>query len=289
MAPDTDMPGEDNPSPPKSFDDLKAAVTERYPGLSGQLQRIARYLLENPEDSAFATVTSIAGHVDVQPSSLVRFAKAFGYDGFSAMQKVFRSRLISEAPTYRERLRNLRQQRTPEAGAESVLNDFIDEGMAALEQLRQHFDTEAVNAATAMLTEAETVYILARGRAFPVAFYIAYALTGLEKPCRLLDGVGGLTEREARLATAKDALVAVSFRPYSPDVIELVEVLSKAGVQTVAITDSPVSPLALVADAVLETREEERRAFRTLTAPMCLAQTLVMNVGHELIARSGNG
>jgi len=288
MVEESSPNAEPQEEPPASFEEFKAAATERYPGLSGQLQRIARYLLENPNDSALATVTAIAEQVDVQPSSLVRFAKAFGYDGFSSMQKVFRSRLISEAPSYRERLQSLRQQRASQDGPASILNDFVDEGTASLEQLRQHFDAGIMASATQALANAETVFVLARGRAFPVAFYIAYALTGLEMSCRLLDGVGGLTEREAKLATPRDALIAVSFRPYSPDVVDLVETLSSADVPTVAITDSPVSPLALAADVVLETREEEKRAFRTLTAPMCLAQTLVMNVGHEVMARNGS-
>jgi len=274
--------------PPTTFEQLKDAVTERYASLSGQLQRIARFLLEHPNESAFATVTAIAEQVDAQPSSLVRFAKAFGYDGFSAMQQVFRSRLISEAPTYRDRLMSLRQQRDDEGGARSILEDFVDEGTASLEQLRQNFDAEVINAAVETLVGANTIYILARGRAFPVAFYIAYAMTGLELPCRLLDGVGGLTAREAKLATPKDALIAISFRPYSPEVIAIVEEMSARGVPAVAITDSPVSPLALAAKTVLETSEEETRVFRTLTAPMCLAQTLVMSVGHEAMTRNGS-
>lgn len=271
--------------PPENLGELRAAVSGRYAELSGQLKRIAQYLLENPEDAAFATVTAIADHVDAQPSSVVRFAKAFGYDGFSAMQQVFRSQLKSSAPDYRERLMRLRQERMPEDGAETVLNNFVDESIVALDQLRQRFDADLLRDATRVLADAETVYVLARGRAFPVAFYIAYALTGLDKPCRLLDGVGGLSEREARLATSGDALVAISFRPYSADVVELVDTISKCGLRTVAITDSPVSPLALGADVVLETREKEQPAFRTLAAPMCLAQSLVMSVGHELVAR----
>ena len=83
-------------------------------------------------------------------------------------------------------------------------------------------------------------------------------------------------------------MIAVSFRPYSPTVVELVATMADAGVATVAITDSPVSPLALSAGTVLETREERDRAFRTLTAPMCLAQSLVMSLGHGIMERNGN-
>ena len=81
---------------PKNFESLKTEIADRYGRLSGQLKRIAEFALDRPDDLALATVSSIAQSVGVQPSSVVRFAKAFGYDGFSDMQQLFRQRLIAE-------------------------------------------------------------------------------------------------------------------------------------------------------------------------------------------------
>ncbi len=83
---------------PESFEALKAAIAERYPSLSRQLQKIARFVLENPDEKALETVTTIAGRAEVQPSSMIRFAQALGYDGFSTMQQVFRWNLVARAP-----------------------------------------------------------------------------------------------------------------------------------------------------------------------------------------------
>ena len=43
----------------------------------------------------------------MQPSTLVRFAKAIGYAGFSDLQTVFRHRLRDRWPDYEDRLRTL--------------------------------------------------------------------------------------------------------------------------------------------------------------------------------------
>lgn len=272
---------------PESYDDLRVLITDRYPSLSGQLQRIARYVLENPSASALETVSEIARQVDVQPSSLVRFAKTLGYDGYSSLQQVLRSRLISETPNYRERIRNLRSEGT--ANGPGILDGFVDEGMASLDQLRETVAPEDLASAAARIAEARDVYVLAQGRAFPVATYIAYALTGLEKRFQLLDGIGGLTARRAGLATREDVLIAISFRPYSEEVVEIVTRAKKAGVPLVAITDSPLSPLALNADVTLEIAGDEGRAFRSLVAPMCLAQSLMLALGHRLTEINGGG
>ncbi len=81
-----------------------------------------------------------------------------------------------------------------------------------------------------------------------------------------------------------DATIAVSFPPYSPQVAEIVAEQHSRGVPTVAISDSPVSPVALEADIVFPIKLQSEGPFRSLVAPMCLAQTLVVALGYRLAA-----
>jgi DNA-binding MurR/RpiR family transcriptional regulator len=53
-------------------------------------------------------------------------------------------------------------------------------------------------------------------------------------------------------------------------------------VPVVVITDSPVSPLARSATVSFDLGDPSDRPFRSLVEPMCLAQALVVSVGHEL-------
>ena len=71
----------DVPSPPRDFPALKALIAERAAALPKRLTQIAAYALENPDEIAFGTVSSIAAQAEVQPSALVRFSQAMGYQG----------------------------------------------------------------------------------------------------------------------------------------------------------------------------------------------------------------
>ena len=96
-------------TPPKDFAALKALIAERATDLPKRLTQIASFALDNPDEIAFGTVSSIAQQANVQPSTLVRFSQALGYQGFSDMQEVFRSRLRDRILNYDERIQQLRE------------------------------------------------------------------------------------------------------------------------------------------------------------------------------------
>ena len=79
-----------------TYDQLKDTIARSYPGMSKQLQRIARFALEKPNDLALGTVATLADATEVQPSAMIRFANSLGYGGFSEMQQVFRGHLVED-------------------------------------------------------------------------------------------------------------------------------------------------------------------------------------------------
>ena len=55
----------------------------------------------------------------------------------------------------------------------------------------------------------------------------------------------------------------------------------------IAITDTPLSPLLRSATVAFELGDDSSRPFRSLVEPLCLAQALVVSVGHHLAERNG--
>ena len=243
--------------------------------------------MHNPNDMAFATVATIAERAGVQPSSIIRFANSFGFPGFSDMQTLFRTRLVSGAPSYRERIAALRTARPQNnaarnASPSALLGQFVSNGIASLEHLHETVRTSEIDKAVRALAKADDIYIVAQGRSFPVAFYLHYAFNRLDQRSHLVDGIGGVAREQARLIGRNDVLIAVSFKDYAHDVVAIVDECRTRGVGIIAITDSPVSPIARDAVAFFETEDDMNQPFRSLVAPICLAQTLVVAYGHQL-------
>ena len=273
------------PSPAADYEELQAEIGRRFPGLSRQLQRIARFALERPQDVALDTVAAAAGKAEVQPSAMVRFAQALGFDGYTDMQRIFRARLVQRSGSYRERIATLRRAAPALSRPKAVLHDFVADSIAHLSHLEDHVAPERLDHAVALLADAARIHVLAQRRAFPVACYLSYALAQLELPVSLLDGVGGMVREQARGMRRGDVLVAVSFRNYSPEVIELAADAYRRGVPVIVITDSAVSPLARSATVAFDLGDPSDRPFRSLVEPLCLAQALVVSVGHAITAQ----
>ena len=272
---------------PTSFEEFADAVTGAYPQLSRQLQQIAQFVLEHPDELALGTVATVAEAAGVQPSALIRFANALEFGGFTEMQQVFRSRLLDRSGSYRERIDAM--QRSKQTGASTasgaaVLRQFVSDGMAELSHLEDNVRAEDLTAAAELICRARRVHVLAQRRAFPVACYLAYALAQLDIPVQLLDGVGGMLPDVLRQVGTDELLLVASFKTYSRDVIEAAESSHARGVPVVAITDFALSPLKPHASVCFELGQGADAAFRSLVAPLCLAQALVVSVGHRLVA-----
>jgi DNA-binding MurR/RpiR family transcriptional regulator len=267
-----------------TYDELKDAISDAYPSLSPQLQRLARYALDKPHDLALGTVAAVAEANAVQPSSTIRFANALGFDGFSQMQQVFQSHLVERSAPYRERIAQMRRAGKGAAGKGDVLPQFVAESIVELQQLEEHVDAARLDAAAGILASAPQIHVLAQRRAFPVACYLAYALNQLELPAHLLDGLGGMLGEFAHTIRAGDALLVASFRNYTPAVVETALACRSRGVSVIAITDSALSPLKPAADVCFELGDDSSRPFRSLVAPLCLAQALVVSIGQRLAA-----
>lgn len=272
------------PVAPATADELCAEIVLRYEGLSKRLKQIARYILDEPNDIALETLAVIASRCDVQPSTIVRFAKSFGFEGASQMQRLFRDGLLSNnmALGYSERVRQLNET-TSKATAKpaDLLAEFVEGNILALQNLLQTVSRAEIRAAVDLIAKAHTVHVVGFRRSFPVASYLVYSLLQAGKRAVFVDGVAGLAMAQVQAIGPQDLLIAVSYHPYAGETVGVVEAAREKGAKVLAISDSLVSPVAKPADLVLQTRESEVRGFRSLSASMCLAQALVINFAFE--------
>lgn len=274
----------DRPVQPGDYEELIRVIHARYDAMSRGYQSIARYLTQNPNDVAVRSVNAIAERCGVHASNLVRFAQALGYSGFKDLQELFQRRLSTAAPGFEARVKALEEELGPhgDRSEASYLRDLVVRDVASLQALLTDIAPQDLATAAELLDRAEVVFLLGQLRSAPVVDLLRYVLTMLGKRCILLDPSGGLATHMARTMGQGDALVAVSFRFYATEVVNIVEAAAARGVPTIAISDSTLSPIAKGARVLFSLPEHEYTFSRSLAAPMCLAHALTLALAARL-------
>lgn len=272
---------------PRDFDSLRSVIIERKTAMPKRLAQVAAYALDNPDEMAFGTAASIAAAADVQPSTLVRLAHHLGYEGFSDLQNVFRARLRDRTLSYEERLLSL--ESGPAANSDTeLLSGFLTAASQSVTRLASAIDGETFTQAVDLLARAETIFLVAKRRSYPLTAHIAYACGKLGIRHQIVASPNGIDAEIVQLATPRDAVIAASFAPYAAESLHQAQELAGRGVPIVAITDSAFSPLATCATCWFEVSEADYAGFRSLSASMALAMALPVAIADKRRGRQRN-
>jgi DNA-binding MurR/RpiR family transcriptional regulator len=275
-------------SPPRDFAGLRDLIVASKNRLPKRLAQVASFAIGNPDEIALGTAASIAERVAVQPSTLVRFAKVLGYQGFSELQAVFRERLRGRLSTYDDRLQSVRSHTDPATKSAQLFDGFCRAAVRSVGALRDEIDPGTIEAAARRLAAADTIYLIAQRRSYPVTSYFSYAFGTLGIKTVLVGSAAGTDPETLSFATVRDAAIAVSFTPYAPATLSYVRTIAQRGTPLVVVTDSPFSPLASATDLWFEVVEADYEGFRCLSATMTLAITLAVTVA-EMRRSQQNG
>ena len=259
---------------PVTVEEFRLRLAEVSPTLPRRLRQCADYIAANADRIAVSTVAELAAGADVPPSALMRFCQILGFSGFSDMQRLFREAYSPGWPDYATRLANLKGTT---GSPSALLAEFIEAGRLSLESLAKTADEAALARSVALLAAAGTVHVIGLRRSYAVACYLTYVFDKMSVPAMLHDGVGKLDHRFA--LRPGDALIAITFAPYSDETLTLAADAKARGLPVVALTDSLTSPLVRLSDAVLTVPEVDFGAFRSLSATIAMAITLAVAVG----------
>ena len=268
-----------------SVDQFIARITAEYEQLSKQLKVIAKYVEQHRDHIGLEGIQQVAAQCQVQPSAVVRFAKHFGFSGFSEMQAIFRAgltRQLAPSRNYRTRIRDVIDSGSGSLSSVEIAREFLAGSQAGMHELDANLDEQAFKQAVDMLRETECIWIAASRRSFPVAVYLDYALQHTDKRVCLMSGLGNMQLGQMRSVRPGDVMIGISFAPYAEETRAAVNLAVERGARLIAITDSRMSPLTKAAETALLVQDNSTFGFRALTSTMGLAQSLFIALAYAL-------
>ena len=247
-------------------------IAQELPRLTRAHQRMADHVLAHPLQVATQPIDELAASIGVSVATANRFARALGFDGYAA----FRAELVRGFEPLLAPVQELRDNLAQPGTVAEVFLSALDESQRNIDATRRSLDHTACEDAVQRVLAARTTAIVGFGASAWLAGLLHHGLESYCADVRLLAGPGGVSQAARALARRgpEDLLIVLGFPRYLNDTVTLAREARSRGVQVLALTDRPSSPLAPLADVVLYAQTATRYRPNCETGALALIEAL---------------
>lgn len=256
---------------------LAQQLDDRFASLSPELQRAARWVRAHPAELGLQSMRQSARAAGVSPATMTRLARALDFAGFDAMRRPAMAALAQSAG------------RPGTQRLEAAADDLVSGPASALQpaQAANVASVLARNPAAQLLAAARSilaarqVLFLGLRASFGVAHQLRYTCDWLRAGTTLATDPGGAWADQLAELGSSDLLVAISQAPYTVQTVQAAQQVRARGVRVLALTDSPLSPLAREASTVLLFDTASPSFFHSLVGAQALSEALMATVAEQ--------
>ncbi len=252
-------------------------IEEAYESFSPSHKSLADFILNHVEEAAFLSAHELADRVGTSSSTVVRFARSLGYDGYPAFLVDLQSLLkwrVTPSVKLRTTLSSLSE-------GENLLCESLRADIQALEETLQSIDIEAFEKAVDVLAEADCIYLIGLGISAAVVYSLQFRLRRLQMRTMALTR-GGRDLFEGLLSIKlNDVVLAVGFHRPHPEILTALDFARSREAAIIVLTDGPFSLLAQKADYVLNAKRGPVQTLTSLAVPMAVVNALAIGVARR--------
>ncbi len=258
-----------------------------FDSLPPQMKEAARWIIDHPADVALLSMREQARRAGITPATLTRLAQRLGMRGFDGVRSLYADAVRQRPESYRGRAEELLVRRDSEGDA-ALVQDIFAALSRHLQNLSLPQAIERFTAAADMIASADRVFCLGMRSSFSVAYIFHYVRSLFGSSSVLVDGSGGSGIDVLRTIGKADVLLAISVKPYVNHTIEAAKYAKVRGARVVAVTDSEISPLRVLADETILVHTDTPSFFHAMApafaAVECLAALIAARRGREALA-----
>ena len=248
-------------------------LIDAYPDLTPELQKAARFIIDNPEEIGLNSMRGVAKVAGVKPATITRLTKSLGFSEYGALREPFRQRLRTGSPHFAEKLQHVQQR--GESGDLSLLRELREQEISNVNQSLSNENLAVIDAAATTILDSRQVYVLGLRGSHAPAFLFHYTCQLFRDNSQLLDARAGIFADQLRAIGSRDALLVISFPPYTQLTIDAVDYAAEAGAKIIAVTDSVLSPAAHAAAHTIVTSNHSPSFYHSFTGALAVVQSLV--------------
>lgn len=253
--------------------ELLERLADEMVDMSPQLQKAAAFVLDHPEDVGFASVRDFAASAGVKPNTLIRMARAAGFEGFEDFREPFRSALQTRVNPFPDRAQWLQQL----AAGGRLGSLYAGVASAAFDKIQQMFSSTSVEdfaEVADLIVSSRRTYVIGVGANYALAHNFEYLVRMAIDHVSAVPREGNSPMDDIVRAGPEDVVIALTFDPYRSEVVDATDAARDQGAYVVAMTDSHGSPIAVGADSVIICPSGTPQFFPSTLAAAAALETL---------------
>lgn len=242
-------------------------IADKTPSLSKSERRVAEYVVEHREEVIHSTLAALASSIGVSEPTVIRFCSSMGFSGFQDFRLEMARFLALGVPATHSAIEE-------SDALPTIVTKIFDHTISSLDHTRRSFDVEGVVRAVELIRAAKRLHFFGFGASSIIAEDAQQKSPLFGRPCSALADPHQQFI-ETATADAGDLFVLISHTGRTVPLPLLAEEAHANGARVIAITGTPTSPLARVADVVVVTETLEDTDLYTPTISRIAALVVI--------------
>ena len=254
--------------------DISERINKGYSKFSKGQKKIATAILNNYDKTAYMTAARLGRLVGVSESTVVRFANALGFEGYSDMQKAIEELVrIKSTPNQRIEITKMR------LGDGDIIEKVMEADINKIKFTLENLDRNDFDSSVSSILNAKNVYIMGARSSEPIAKILHYNLSLIFDNIRFVNSNSTAEVFEQMFSIgADDLLIAFSFPRYSSRIVNAVKFAQSKGATVIGFTDSRTSPIAEYTNYLLAAKSDMASYMDSLVAPISIINAIIVEI-----------
>ncbi|MGL5257587.1 MAG: MurR/RpiR family transcriptional regulator [Proteocatella sp.] len=251
---------------------MKQRIKDKYEQLSNKEKIVAKYIIDNYQQSMLLSSTELAKISGVSDTAVVRFAKSLGFKGFFEYKNCIKKEYISTQKVYS----SLSLLDKDSEG--KVLNVYFKSLMGDMNNFINKIDDETLSRVSKTIMNAKKLYIVGFGSDEVVVAYLKNYLNLMGVHCIPISEEG-LALKEKIFQLDKDDVVLMSAYPTLMDSEKWVaEYVKSKNAKMILITDSEITAKLLEVPEYVAFYETADNFFNSYVLQMAYCNALLLRI-----------
>lgn len=239
---------------------------------------VATYFLENPNQFAFETLDSIAEKINTSTTSVLRFCRKNGFEGYKSFQDEVRKGF-----KYQFTLPDKFKIASMTESSDSQFPQYVINAITCIEDTFRNISQNAITRAAEKIIKADRVFCFGLKESFALAHYAYTRFLTVRNDVYLLSA-GQNSEIESLLTLHKgDVCVFYLFHRYTKQAPQILKAIKSQGADVILITSPPYDEIEQDATILLPCYVDINGIKNSSAAPVCITDCLC----NMVVSKSG--